>query len=997
MNLRKIFTRHVSATMVFACCLLCMPVQVWAVTCAAVFSNGIQTTASAGNVNLSYHSLITGGSSTLMTKTLSDNAAWVACSGSSCLSSGTPAPTSTPTFVLGTSVNGNINIGFQGSAIYGSGDYGTVTVGQQGILKYNTNNGVYLSKSFTTNFSSDVWLRAGDYWIDGNLTLGQQTILRRISTRGTTRIFVRGDINMAYNVTSASFNADQLLIYATGKITAGDQTKLSAFIYAGGDVNFGFQSTINGAVSGANFISGGNEITVNYQGGLLNSASLAPFCPTSVTIDHYELEVASTSLACLGANVTVRACANSASPCTLENTINTNVTLATSAGALDVTTLTLASGVAATKLKNAAATDGSTATVTLSGEQTAALNSRKCCTGSSSCVVANSCNTTFNTAGFIFSNTAAGATGNIPTEIAGTTDNNVYLRALQTNTTTGACTARFTSPQVVPLAYQCRNPTTCVVGQSLTLNSTAVQNNANAASPITYTNVSLNFDNQGTAPIPLNYSDVGQIRLWANLVLAATTSDPAYTMTGTSNDFVVKPYTLAVSSVQTSGAVANPGGTSAAGAAAGFVSAGTNFQVKVEARNSAGAKTPNFGNEISSASNIQLNNLALIYPAGGNTTPITLGASFSATAPAGTFVNNSVSWSQVGSFTVQPRLFNNDYLAAGDMAAITTSPTIGRIYPDHYRLTSSQVLNSCLGTTNFSYMSQPTIGINYVFQAESTANAVVSNYGGNYATAATIATPSYVAEDNDNGINLGSRFSLGVTPTWVNGVMTATSALAQFSRETTNTVLDGPYTKLQLGIDLIDLFDVRSLQTKNMNATSTGTCSGVTCTAVALGAPTTLNMRFGRLRLDDAFGPETVALPVNFVTEYWTGNHFSVNTDDSCTVVARSIITYPGGNIFTDSNRTVALTGGTTQGVYASLTATNVGFSAGAAGQYFTAPTSGGTGSFIVQTDLTTMPWLRFDWNQDGNFSDIKLPNANFGFGSYRGNDRVIYWREKLQ
>jgi hypothetical protein len=48
--------------------------------------------------------------------------------------------------------------------------------------------------------------------------------------------------------------------------------------------------------------------------------------------------------------------------------------------------------------------------------------------------------------------------------------NTAYVRALQTNTTTGACTARFTSPQVVPLAYKCINPTSCVVGQTLTLN-----------------------------------------------------------------------------------------------------------------------------------------------------------------------------------------------------------------------------------------------------------------------------------------------------------------------------------------------------------------------------------------------------------------------------------------------------------------------------------------------------------------------------------------------
>ena len=191
-----------------------------------------------------------------------------------------------------------------------------------------------------------------------------------------------------------------------------------------------------------------------------------------------------------------------------------------------------------------------------------------------------------------------------------------------------------------------------------------------------------------------------------------------------------------------------------------------------------------------------------------------------------------------------------------------------------------------------------------------------------------------------------------------------------------------------------DTFDFRSVQNPDMNATTANAC-GAGCDAKQLGS--TLDMRYGRLRLDDAFGPETVALPVNFYTEYWTGNHFTLNAQDSCTMVPRGAITYPAGTLASDTNRTVALTGGSTQGTYTNLDATGVRFNAGVAGQGFTAPTASAQGKFVVGTDLTNLPWLRFDWNQDGNYSDLKLPNATFEFGSYRGNDRIIYWREKLQ
>jgi MSHA biogenesis protein MshQ len=224
---------------------------------------------------------------------------------------------------------------------------------------------------------------------------------------------------------------------------------------------------------------------------------------------------------------------------------------------------------------------------------------------------------------------------------------------------------------------------------------------------------------------------------------------------------------------------------------------------------------------------------------------------------------------------------------------------------------------------------------------------------------------------------------------------------AKFARliSSAKVVPDGPYESSTVGLRLTDALDARAIQASDLNTSpsTAGACTP-TCTDTMLGSG--FKFRFGRLRLDDAFGPETHPLLVNFATEYWTGNYFAVNTSDSCTLVPRSAITYPAGAISTDANRTVSLTGGTTQGTYSSINATNVLFGVssppGTAGQQFTSP-NGGTGRFVVGVNLTSLPWLRFDWNQDGDYSDISLPNASFEFGSYRGNDRIIYWREKLQ
>jgi MSHA biogenesis protein MshQ len=579
----------------------------------------------------------------------------------------------------------------------------------------------------------------------------------------------------------------------------------------------------------------------------------------------------------------------------------------------------------------------------------------------------------------------------IPNQVAGTIDNAPILKAIKTSTTTGACVARVTGTHAVDLGYVCRNPSACITGQTFTVNGSSIQPNSNAnLSMPSYTSVNLTFDATGTASIPIRYSDVGQLQLVGKLALTASGDDPAVNLLGNSNDFIVKPYTLAVSSVQTATGGANPGATSAVGVAAGFVSAGTAFQVNVEARNSAGNRTPNFGNETVSENNITLTPQSLVYPAGGALTPLTNSNNVSATTPAGTFINSTVQWNQVGSIIVRPELLDSDYLGAGNISTFTNSGTIGRFYPDHFALVSSSTANGCGA---FSYMSQPSISMSYLLQAQSLTNTILTNYGTTYGTQ---ATPSYVAENADaaNGAALSSRIAATANANWINGEMNFSSALNSFNRQAVNAAPDGPYTSLQLGLDLIDSFDVRSLQSKNMNASTSGVC-GVGCNAVSLGSP--LQLRFGRLRLDDAFGPEAANLPVNFISEYWTGNYFALNAIDSCTLVPRAAISYPAGSLTFDANRSVNLSAGTTQGIYANLNALGVNFNAGSAGHYFSAPSVAGMGEFIVGIDLTNLNWLRYDWNQDGNYTDASIPPAHFSFGSYRGNDRIIYWREKLQ
>ncbi len=570
-------------------------------------------------------------------------------------------------------------------------------------------------------------------------------------------------------------------------------------------------------------------------------------------------------------------------------------------------------------------------------------------------------------------------------QVAAVPDSNPILRAVRTNTDTGACEGRVQGSQTVGLAYECRNPDTCVAGQSLTVAGSPAQAN-NSGDAIGYAPVTLTFDANGVAAIPINYSDVGQLRLHAQLALSAQGDDPAVTLNGTSNEFVVRPYTLFISSVTTPGGTPNPGTTSGG---SGFVAAGENFHAQVEVRNADGNVTPNFGRE-SAPESVALN-YALVYPSGGDTG--TLGGVNSGAVTDGVVAFESLVWDQVGALSLQALLVGGNYLGTGNIVAASNSVSVGRIYPHHYHFQSSSVVTSCSG---FSYMDQPAMEVSYQLQARTLGGGITSNYDNIGLGYAQTATVGYAAE-NDNegdGGDWGGRLNIDLPGGWEQGILEFFTDEAYVARA---AVPDGPYDNLQLGLLLSDALDDRPLNGLNMNPVSDDDCSDDdSCTHVALGAP--FELRHGRLRLDSAFGLETDPLPVRFVTQYWNNGNWSDSVDDNCTRVSRSAITYPEGSIDIDANLEVTVGGGTSTGEY---THTDMGvdddivFSGGDAGHTFTAPGAGNIGNFNVRINLQDLPWLQYDWNRDGN-PDAEI-DAIYGFGRYRGQDRIIYWREVLQ
>jgi MSHA biogenesis protein MshQ len=141
-------------------------------------------------------------------------------------------------------------------------------------------------------------------------------------------------------------------------------------------------------------------------------------------------------------------------------------------------------------------------------------------------------------------------------------------------------------------------------------------------------------------------------------------------------------------------------------------------------------------------------------------------------------------------------------------------------------------------------------------------------------------------------------------------------------------------------------------------------------------SPTGIEIRFGRLLLVNSFGPETSDLPQPMQIEHFDGTSFVDSTDDNCASYDADKI------LLTDISLEPALTdklGGTGN------------FSAGETQAIeLQAPGTGNQGQLGVS--YVAYDWFKYDWDNNGNYDDD--PTAVATFGLFRGNGRIIQWRE---
>lgn len=858
----------------------------------------------------------------------------------------------------------------------------------------NLNPGHY--GQITTDSLATINLSPGDYTISGDLRLGSRSTIN-VASSGTARLFVQGRIILGDNTsTNLTGTGRYLYMYTRSEFSLVSSAEARAIVYAKGDIDLGNNTTFTGAVTSERNITIQYGATLNYNASVIAAADFGSSCgivAPAITSFLIDPGVASAST-CIAKNITITARDGSNNPLT-GYTGTISLTTSTGRGTWAKTNVQAnAHGTLAAGADNGQATY--TFTAADSGDIILALNNQRAqsvtITAADTGASGTSTTITFSDNAFVIE-----PTDSLGADVVAMRDHQFTATMMRRDPQSGNCgaaTGYNVSNLRMWITRHASDPSgaapSAVGSNTVTLPNTQPAGN----------NINLSFTS-GVAPFLLRTTDVGK---YAINIVDTSNSFTSQTISGGSSTLVVRPFGIHVA---VSG---NQAATGASGPK--FTAAGQPFTVTVRAvgwqaaDDSNNDGIPDYHDDTDPGNNANLaNNPSLVRfgrenppesialssrlfsPVGGVESGLS-GGSF-ATFTTGAASSPNISYGEVGIIEIRAQIADNDYLGSpGNSKILGKSGYVGRFHPDHFRLNDTAVQPACNSVLPYSYLEEP-FALIVEMTPYSAAGLALQNYQNGFNKFDTSLFGSMLsAVDESSSTTLTNRIAITSAVTaddWNQAVLMAAPEIKM--NRAGNP--DGPFPLVKIGLAPIDTDSV-TLRDGDLDLDTNG--DGVP-DAAQIGS-TAIGLRYGRVRLDDSYGPETANLPVIFRTEYWDGSDWQRNRDDSCTQIALTDIAYPDGPISLVANRSPAVGGGTTTGEYADLGTNSVGFTEGDAGHYFTAPGAGNTGAVQVQVNLTNYPWLRFDWNNDGDFTDSSLPAANFTFGNYRGHDRVLYWIE---
>jgi MSHA biogenesis protein MshQ len=499
----------------------------------------------------------------------------------------------------------------------------------------------------------------------------------------------------------------------------------------------------------------------------------------------------------------------------------------------------------------------------------------------------------------------------------------------------------------------------------------------------------LDFNDDGEAEIVVSYADVGEMELTATYTGSAVTEDEGLAMSG-SDTFIAYPDHFNVTVVD------NPAAADASGSV--FTSAGTDFLVEVSAINADDDVTPNYGQE-SDPESVSLTS-SLVAPSDGVNASLigsfaddAFGTDCDGVSNDG-YACGTFSWSEVGIIQLTPQVADGDYLGTGESVAKDISANVGRFIPDHFTISgnSPSFDDACSGGftylgQSFPFLSEPWLELTAVAVDGSTTQ----NYGGDFwkysadgwsgrAYSHSPSSDGYtVSIDTIGSVSLSGVVNGDGDPVY-DGVGEVTLSGEQLFYDKPATVTESFATNIDLTLAVSDLTD--SDEVCYYADTVDDTCDSFTFLDIG-----TTEQRYGRMRIENVYGPETLDLQLSILTEYYNNGGYILNTDDSCTALDVDDMSLDN---YTDNLNAAVDEGDDDDTSVSGSGSVSSGLSTDFS---LLAPGDGNDGSVDVTYSLSDMSWLQYDWDGDGVDDN---PTGKATFGIYQGNPHLIYTRESV-
>ncbi len=643
----------------------------------------------------------------------------------------------------------------------------------------------------------------------------------------------------------------------------------------------------------------------------------------------------------------------------------------------------------------------------------------------------------------------------IPLQIAGKPSNVapnasvLYVQAVNSSgTNPGVCEPLFDIGETLELGFaaECEDPTACVTAtETFEVNGTEVAL-VDEGDTVNYTDVNITLTDVGGgvpgAPIVINYSDVGRMRLHTEFniplgdnvdpLLATKSGD---TITATSNQFIVRPFGFDIDfsdGRENNGAADQSYSADHTGSV--WRVAGQAFDTTVTAvawesgDDSNNDGVPDSGADLSD--NHATPNFDVDSDAGDYSVKLSI---IETKVPGGidgelsnddfdgfsSGINtHSIVYNEVGVIDLRADIVNGSdvvipYLGTANVEGRVLN--VGRFVPNLFSVTQSDLLGradaSCTPDSAFTYMDES-------FQLElelaakgltDSGNYTTVNYRGDYAKLDTFSELTLVAIDDVDAaddVDYSSRLANVSLPTsfgatWNNGVLSLTGNM-KFQRATPATP-DGPFPDMQIAFKPTDNDGVSVDPARVDPLTPLGELN-VDLDVLPTEPGTALyylidehEFRYGRMIVNNAYGPETEDLALTFLVEYYNGSEFVRNTLDNCSIIDVDDLSFVNGTYTDDLDSgetslttpdTVTFLEGQTQGFENVATPSDSPLETSAPGE-----NNSGTVDITLDLNAAGLSYLSFEWDDaDNDYNEN--PTGQIEFGQYRMHDRIINWQE---